>query len=320
MSDLPVITSEQVVRAVAAHLPQRTVIAIEDRGTWIRRIFRVTLDGGETVYVKIDAALKASVKEAYVTGLLHDHGLPASDILAVDDTQTLLPAPFVIQAHVVGTRLSDLLARHPDAATRAAIYAAMGDFHRRIHAVHRHAAGWIDGPGIVYPGSPRAHQFQAVIVDIGAQAVAQGLISAVTQRRVQTLWDAHRDYLDTYVPSLTTGGAHRWVIYLSDEGGWHVTKIMDLHDLAYWDPAWNLTTVKYPEFTADPDPASWAAFVEAYGEEPEEKRLKLYLLMRRIDAGMGHYMAPPAPGNAAWMAGVWATFDALVDEVEALCG
>ncbi len=319
MSDPSAITATQVAFAVSAHLPGRAVVATEDRGTWIRRIFRVTLDGGELVYVKVDAGIKASVKEAYVTGLLHDHGLPAPDILAVDDTGTLLAAPFVIQAHVGGTRLGDLLARKPDVATRAAIYAAVGDFYRRIHAIHREAPGWIDGPGIVFPGSPRAHQYQAVIVEYGAEAVAQGLISPEAHRRMQALWDANRDYLDTYVPPLTTGGAHPWSVYLASEGGWHVTKIMDLHDLAYWDPAWNLTSVKYPEFMEDPDPTAWAAFVDAYGDEPEEKRLRLYLLMRRIDAGMGHYLAPPMPANEAWRAGVWSTFDALLDDVETLC-
>ncbi|MBN1247526.1 MAG: phosphotransferase [Anaerolineae bacterium] len=306
-----------VKAALVYHLPGRAVARIEDRGTWIRQQFRITLDDGEVVYLKIDADFSCSVKEAYIAGLLRDHGLPAPETLALDATGDLLPSPLIIQAHLGGRRMGDLL-READGAGRRGIYAALGDVYRRLHAIHHDTPGWIDGPGTVYPGSPNAHQYEAVIVTIGAQAVAQGHLSRDAYRRLQALWTQQRPYLDAYEPTLVTGGALHWTVYLDKNDGWHVTKVMDLADFCYWDPAWDLASLRYPSFLAEPDTVSWQAFLEAYGAEPDEKRLLLYLLMQRLDAAMGNYMAPPYPAHARWRGEAWASYELLIDRTEAL--
>jgi hypothetical protein len=40
--------------------------------------------------------------------------------------------------------------------------------------------------------------------------------------------------------------------------------------------------------------------VQGYGQAPDEKRLHLYLLMQRIDAALGHYMAPGDVHDKTW--------------------
>ncbi len=45
------------------------------------------------------------------------------------------------------------------------------------------------------------------------------------------------DCLKNHTPSLVTGGALYWAVYLKRNGGWRVTKLMDLRDLLYWDTA-----------------------------------------------------------------------------------
>ena len=90
------------------------------------------------------------------------------------------------------------------------------------------------------------------------------------------------------------------MIYLEQDGDWRVTKVMDLHDTLYWDPAFDLAMLKYPPFGSH-RPGAWAAFLAAYGPEPPERRLLLCLLIQRIDAGLGNYMEPQAVASVEWV-------------------
>jgi hypothetical protein len=45
----------QICEAVRAHLPGREVVAMQEKGTWVRRIVDVALDGGDHVLVKTEA-------------------------------------------------------------------------------------------------------------------------------------------------------------------------------------------------------------------------------------------------------------------------
>jgi aminoglycoside phosphotransferase (APT) family kinase protein len=317
MPEAPLATPELVVSAVRHHLPGRTVVQVEDRGVWIRHNFRLTLDGGEIVHLKLDRAFPASEKEAHICALLERHGLPAPRVLALDATCEHLPVPFIIQAHISGERLGDLLAR-VGRADQEGIYRALGRFYRRLHTIHHDHSGWIQGGGVVLLHSPTAHMHKHVIDQTGGQAVERRLLAAEAHRRLQRLWSEHRTWLEAHRPSLVTGGALSWAVYLAQDEDWHVTKIMDLHDLLYWDPAWDVASVRYPVFRDLPDPELWRAFASSYGSVPDEKRLQLYRLVQHLDAAMGNYVEPAAPHHARWKANVWATFEHRLDAVEGL--
>ena len=316
MTELSSVAVKTVAQAVESHLDNRTVEQVEDRGVWIRHSFRVTLDGGEIVYLKLDQSFPGSEKEAYICELLRANGLPAPRVLGVDTTCALLPAPFIVQAHVGGERLGDLLDR-VGPAEKESIYAALGRFYRHLHAIHHDHSGWIQGAGEVLPFSPNQHQYDEVIVRIGGEAVERGVMTASTHGRLKRLWADSIGWLDEHQPSLV-GGTLPWTVYLARNGDWHVTKLMDLHDYLYWDPAWDLVSIRYPAFREPLLDTLWETFVAEYGSVPGERRLKLYLLMQRIDAAMGNYMAPPALGHQGWRERTWQTFDHLLAEVEGL--
>jgi hypothetical protein len=61
------------------------------------------------------------------------------------------------------------------------------------------------------------------------------------------LWQANLPWLEQHTPSLV-GGASHWSVYLEKEGDWQVKKIMDLPDVLFWDPAWDIASIRYPEF------------------------------------------------------------------------
>jgi aminoglycoside phosphotransferase (APT) family kinase protein len=316
MPETPPITLDMLISAVRHHLPHRTVEEVEDRGVWIRHNYRLTLDGGEVVYLKVDRSFPASEKEAYVCGLLHTHGLPAPRVLALDATCTHLPAPFIIQAYVGGERLGDLLNR-VGRSEQQCIYRALGRFYRQLHQIHHDHSGWIQGAGVVLPHSPNAHQYNQVIVGIGGEAVERRLLAADAHRRLQRLWSENLAWLEAHAPTLVAG-ALPWAVYLAQDEDWHVTKIMDLHDLLYWDPAWDLAGIRYPVFREPLTPELWRAFRFEYGSVPGDKRLKLYRLMQHLDAAMGNCLEPAAPEHERWKESVWETFGHLLDDVERL--
>ena len=311
---------EGIGRAVSVHLPGRTVERIVDRGRWERRIVEVTLDGGERVFFKFEAnpeGVIGTIKEPQVVALFHRHGLPAPEVLAVDLSGQIIPQPFLIQRAMNGARLGDLL-QQVDQTEALAIYEAIGRFYRRLHAIHNDRSGWWEeSPDKPFQVSPNEFMYNAEVVGgSGKQALAAGRISEATYNRVAALWAREMGYLRDHQPSLVHGSPFLWTIYLArGEGGWAVSKLMDLSDVLWWDPAYDLAFLRYPPF-GEAVPARWAALLRGYGPAPEDKRLLLYALEQRLCAGMGAYKEPQTAHNRAWAARCLADLEPFMDAIE----
>ncbi len=313
MTENPQITCELVSTAILSVIPDRKVLFVEDKGVWVRHLFKVGLDNGEVVFLKedINPSDQLSEKEAYITELLHKHGLPAPHLLACGSSCTLLPVPFIVQEFVRGQRLGDLL-KITDDKDRRKIYRALGQFYKKLHAITNDHAGWIQGSGKVLPFSPTRHQYEEVILKIGGLAVRQGLLGLENYDRLKRLWSENLDWLQDYPVSLVVTAFH-WTISLEKSPEWHVTRLTDLHDALFWDAAWDLSYIKYPVFQEPLDPVMWAEFVSEYGQEPVDKRLRLYRTMQWLDAAMGNYMEPQNSAHERWRENVWDTFQHLLD-------
>jgi hypothetical protein len=315
--------AEPFRRAVSAHLPGRTAKAVVERGTWGRRIVEVTLDNGEVVFVKVNVHsgpewLPGGERhEQDVAAIFAAHGLPAPRVMAVDSSCQIIPHPYVIQARVGGTRLGTLLGQVTEADAEA-IYAAVGSFYARLHAIRGdHGGVWTTRPDETL-GPPEDFMVEAEIVGgSGRRALDQGRITRRTYDRAVALWAANRDYLKAYRPTLIHFSAFPWNIYLERAGGgWQVAKLMSMGDVMWWDPAWDVACLRYPPF-GETSPRAWEALRRGYGPEPERKRMLLYLVMQRLCAAMGIYMAPPAVHSQAWADHCLADLDAILDEIEA---
>lgn len=311
------ISLETVEKLASPHFPGRRIIRVEDRGVWIRHNFKITFDSNEVVFLKIDLdpSSSESEKEAFICSLLAEHQLPAPPVVACDASRTIFPNAYILQKFINGIRLDQLNAGETK-EERTAIYRALGKFYRRLHDIHHPHSGWIGGPGIVYSRSPNEHQFEEVILRIGGEAVEKGFLSAQDHQRLQRLWQENLAWLDQHRPSLL-GGALPWTVYLSKiDAAWQVTKLMDLEDVLYWDPAWDIMNIRYPAFGQPLEPDLWEAFRKEYGDTPEEKRIRLYHLVQQLDAAMGNYLEPASPENERWKARVWQTFPELLGEAE----
>ena len=144
----------------------------------------------------------------------------------------------------------------------------------------------------------------------------KGRVSAETHALAVRLRRENLDTLWAHQPSLVHASAFPWTIYLRREnGGWRITKLTALGDVLWWDPAVDLAMMRYPPF-GETTPEQWEAFLEAYGAEPEPRRLHLYAVLGRLCAGMGAYMQPDRPGNAAWAKRCLKDVDRFLDVVE----
>lgn len=307
-------TLNQIAAAIEGNLAGRKVAAVEYRGLWVRHIYKVTMENGERMVLKVQEGSEASnpaAKEGWTANLLRSAGLPAPGTLAVDETCSLLDQPFIVQEAVGGRSLQALLAEAGEEQA-AGMYRAVGRFYRGAHGIRHHRSGWVVGAGEVMPFSPNRFMHQQVIMEHGETLVRSGLIAPAVHRALVELSAGSLPYLEEHAPSFLPGSTLPWAIYLAQEGGeWRVTKVMDMHDSLFWDPAFDLAMLKYPPF-GHHRPAAWQAFLSEYGAEPEERRLRLYLLMQRIDAALGNYMEPETAETRAWRASCLADLPALM--------
>jgi hypothetical protein len=79
-----------------------------------------------------------------------------------------------------------------------------------------------------------------------------------------------------------------------------------------------LTNIRFPAFGENLPPVLWETFQEGYGGGSSEKRMKLYLLLQRLNAAMGNYYEPQTPANEQRKKHIWKTFPRLLDEVDGL--
>mgnify|MGYP005843483065 CR=1 FL=1 len=311
---------ETIARIVAMHLPERRVIGVEDRGEWVRRIYRVTLDDGSAVALKVRVHmdwLDTTLHDRRVVELLAEHGLRMPRVLADDASERIIPAGYVIQEWVGGERLDGLLPRIEEDEALA-VYRAVGALYRRMHAIRGPRSGvWFEDPEVTLPVSPNDYMCQSEIVEgCGKRAVDEGRLSRRTHERAIALWHEYMDELKDHRPSLIHYSAFPWTIYLErGDGAWRIAKLTGLGDTLWWDPAVDLAMLRYPPFM-EVTPARWEAFLEGYGSTPESRRLHLYAVLGRLCAAMGAYMAPEGPSNDAWAARALQDVDRFLDVVE----
>lgn len=306
--------TEAIKRAVSVHLSGRTVQSIKDRGVWERHIVEVMLDGGETVFFKIQTTdWDMTGFAALGVQLFEEHGLPTPKILATDVSGEIFPCPYLIQEWRGGTRLGTVLDKADDAEA-VRIYAALGRFYGQMHAIHNDRSGLL----IPFPGSPppSEYMYQAEIVGGSSKrALEKGRITQATYDRAVAVWGENLDYLKDHQPALINGSPFLWTIYLDrDDQGWCVTKISPMAELMWWDRAHNIAFLKYPPF-GQVSEARWKAFLRGYGPEPERKRVLLYLVMQRICAAMGIYKEPRNARTEAWAAQCLDDLDSILDEI-----
>lgn len=282
--------------AVERYLKGKKVKEILDCGEWIRHHYKVTLSNNDIVFFKLITHPEwVGMKHEYnVVNMLHMNNLPAPKVLAIDDTCKYIPYPFLIQKKIGGKRLGDLL-EIVSSQDKINIYRQLGHFYKKLHSVKGKESGlWAEGNpmDVMYSLSPNDYMFNVEIVNgSGELAYKSGFITKKLHNEIIKLWSDNMDYLKDHEPSMVHISPFYWNIYLEKKSHWKITKILSLGDVMWWDAAYDIATLKYPPF-GEYNESLWEAFLETYGEEPDEKRMLLYSIMHRLCASMGVYMEP----------------------------
>lgn len=314
--------SKGVNNAIKKHLNSVEVKSIVDRGQWIRQHYEVTLSNDDIVFLKAITNPKwGGIRHEFnVVNMLHKYNLPAPKILAIDSTCEYIDYPFLIQEKIGGKRMGDLL-DVVISKDKVDIYRQLGHFYKKLHSIKGNKSGLWDEDNpmkVKYPISPNEYMFNAEIVNgSGELAYKNGLITREQYNQIIKLTSNNMEYLKDHLPSMVHISPFYWNIYLEKRSQWEVTKILSLGDVMWWDPAYDIATLKYPPFGQYIE-SYWNAFLEAYGEEPEEKRILLYSILHRLCSSMGVYMEPAKYRNNALKENLSNSLNEIINKIKSL--
>jgi len=312
-----VFLQEQLQDAVEMTMPGEKIETFVSRGKWMRYNYEIKLASGRVVFMKIDPpgdTSAMSAKEDYINSLLKSYGLPAPKTLGLDDRGQALGTPFIIQEKIGGIRLGNLM-KSSSSEERKDLYRCMGRFYRRLHDIRSEKSGWINGPGEVLPFSPNDYMYREVVLNNGAIAVERGVLDTELYERLKQLLSENLAYLKEHDPVLVSGPLPWSIYFQKTDDEFRVTKLTDVHDCLWWDRAWDISAICYPSFM-EVEQECIDAFEEEYGVQPDEKRIKLYRLMRCIDACIGMYFEPKTPEHEQWRAKTIRELPTYIEDIE----
>lgn len=102
-----------ITQIVQLQLPGKSIKALEDKGVWIKHIFKVTFNDDSNIYIKLAVCDYSDILiESNVVDLLRKNGIYQPSVIKVDTSCTKLHYPFIIQDGGTGEPLSYYLARN----------------------------------------------------------------------------------------------------------------------------------------------------------------------------------------------------------------
>lgn len=299
------IRSSHIVKLIYHHFPKAEVHSIEDRGTWVRRIFYVTMKTGGRLVIKLHVVKDwpdSTLHEKMVSDILKASNMPHEQILVADDSKELIEYPYVILVAGRGERLDALMKRLTQ-AEMLPVYEAVGRYYAQLHQIRGPQSGvWLENPLDVFSTSPTEYMLENEIRQGSTQQlVSSGLIAEIQQQRMVELWEKNIDFLQEHTPVMVHSSPFPWAIYLEQTSGgiWQVTRTSALGDTMWWDAAYDVSFLINPPFTWMFD--DWRdAFWQGYGQRLGAGRLMLYRLLQIPCALNDVYMQPDGEQNEAW--------------------
>lgn len=217
--------------------------------------------------------------EAYVYGLLADmDGVPTPQVVARDDSGTVLPLAYLLMTRLEGVRLADVRDRlsEDDGVT---IHRQMGQILRRIHSIRFAQCGEISGGELIAAGSNADYvraMFARQLQDfdaLGGLVELRGAMRRFVARHDSTLTISqggvlcHNDYVDGNIHVTRTGH------------GWQVSGVVDVERAVVADPLFDVARTTRTS-------SAWStAFGAGYGVRAgvDDEPLALYELYHVLE-------------------------------------
>jgi hygromycin-B 7''-O-kinase len=283
--DLDVATADRLIALADPSLRATSVKRLTGGGN--SGVFEVATSSGSAVVVKVYSEIFdwKLEKELYVYDRVQQHGLdlPVAEILAADQSRSLIPNNFVVMTKREGRHVLSLLDELSDRDLES-INRQVGVLLRMLHAVTFDAFGYIGTTG-VFESHPTnsaymRFQFEKKLREFGELGGAEELhrtIERYVTERVELLTGCPR-------ATLCHDDCHEGNILLLPTGdGWRISGLLDFENAVAGDPLLDLAKVHC--YSRRPSEARLTALVDGYGPLRDDWReaLDLYVVYHLIE-------------------------------------
>ena len=259
-----------ILAILAAFDPAVTVTGIHAATNGFVNAVTIVHTDGPSYVVKVPSAPWKPAKEAR----LHTHfrriGVPAPQVLAIDESHTVVPFAWMVTECVPGQPWSEVAAELDHATTRD-LYHQLGDILGRLHTTTFDAFGEADGPSHALDAGPVHELGEVGPFRTWAQLHDAFVAERLAYLRTTALADlepAIRRHLNTnrhlidgrVTPRLLHMDLHQGNIMV--ENG-RITGILDSEESIIGDAAYDLMRTELAHFQETP-PAWQAAFRQGY--------------------------------------------------------
>jgi aminoglycoside phosphotransferase (APT) family kinase protein len=264
-------------------------------------------DGTYVVRWRLDGDSQLARKEAYLSGLLRRHAVPAPETLAVPAPETLAVA---VGEHGVATLSTRLPGIRLDVATetltedeRRRAWRGAGEALRRAHEVAFPQAGEIVGDRVEpFPVPWGEWATEGLADDLRWLQAAVGGAPVAPARLERVAAAARRALRGAPVRLLHNDALPQNVLVAPGPGGWRCTGWLDWEFARAGDPLWDVATLDFRPAGLVPE-----AFYAGYGAAPPEPQASVYELLmatwrtRAELEGLGAWRWPPQAARLAYL-------------------
>jgi|GEM_PF-911833 len=274
-------------------------IRVEEPHAWVMQSQYIYLDDGRRLLFKIgledewtdDSTI---LNQVHASKLIKSIGVPQPEILSYSHNKNEYGFRYILSESHKGNKLYYEYQRGSK-DERIKIHDTLGKVYDSIHRIQNDWAGIWDGHPSKrkYPIHPVNFYRQAEIYGGSCKYLMEHhIIDKKLYDKICLVWDENMSYLKERPTSFIHFSPFPWSIYMQkDNDIYSVTGLSSLGDFMWWDPMIDIAHLLYPPFL-EISIEEKDAFLKGYNIEVDERAMNLYLLLNRVCAMAGCYLAP----------------------------
>jgi len=292
--------NEETIRRILLNAGIKSAIKhISKPHPWIMQSQRIHLEDGTGLLLKVpinsswtdDTSILNQVK---ASSIIASTGIPQPQILSYSTNVDEYGFMFILSEGHKGKYLHEIYNRVTQ-HDRTQLYCLLGETYSNLHSFKKDWAGiWNGDPNVrKYPIHPSEFYRNAEIYSGSNRYLLDKKIINYNQyKRICTIWDDNLTYLKQRPSSLVHVSPFPWSIKIHHENNrFSISGLTALADFMWWDAMSDVAHLLYPPFL-DITKEEENAFKKGYKYSLDEKSLKLYLILNRLCAMAGCYLAP----------------------------
>lgn len=315
---------EEVIKRILLEAGIKSKIShIDEPNIWVMQSHRVYLTDGRKLLLKVGVNpdwtdCSTILNQVKATELISSIGIKQPKILSFSENEDKYGFKYILSESQRGTRLCDEYEK-ASKSERKKLYRTLGQAYSLIHSIENKWSGVWDGDldKKKYPIHPADFYRNAEIYSgSNKYLVESNIISSNLFERICLAWDENLSYLKQRPSSLTHISPFPWSIYISrQKGEYSVGGFSALADFMWWDPMSDVAHLIYPPFLNITDEEK-NSFISGYDIPVDERAINLYMMLNRLCAMSGCYLAPVKSKEAnIWIQNEIKTIDKILKKL-----